>query len=93
MDYQSRIEKKLIASLEPIEISVQDESSLHQGHSGAHSDGKGQTHFKVMLVSDKFTGQSRLDRQRLVYKILALELQERVHALSLSTLSPDEVDG
>ena len=91
-NYQSRIEEKLTKALDPIAMTVDDESHLHQGHSGAHSDGEGQTHFKVRIVSKKFSGQSRIDRQRLVYKILALEMQERIHALSLLTFSPDEVD-
>ena len=37
-----------------------------------------------------FEGKSRLDRQRLVYGILAEELADRVHALSLKTLTSEE---
>jgi BolA protein len=44
----------------------------------------------VTIVSAAFAGQSRLARQRLVYEALAEELATRVHALSLTTLAPDE---
>ena len=35
---------------------------------------------------------SRLDRQRLVYAILADEMADRVHALALTTLTPAEAE-
>lgn len=44
----------------------------------------------MTIVSAAFSGQSRVARQRLVYQTLAEELAMRVHALSLTTLTPDE---
>jgi BolA family transcriptional regulator, general stress-responsive regulator len=44
----------------------------------------------VTIVSPAFAGLSRVARQRLVYEALAAELSDRVHALSLTTLAPDE---
>jgi BolA protein len=41
-------------------------------------------------VSAAFAGQSRVARQRLVYQTLAEEPASRVHALALTTLTPDE---
>jgi len=41
-------------------------------------------------VSDKFDGLSRVDRQRMVYAVLAEEMAGPVHALALKTLSPAE---
>ena len=60
----------------------------HAGHAGARPEGE--THFSVTIVSAAFIGQSRVARQRLVYQTLADELATRVHALSLTTLAPDE---
>ena len=37
-----------------------------------------------------FAGKSRLERQRLVYGVLADELKERVHALALKLSAPGE---
>jgi BolA protein len=47
----------------------------------------------VTIVATVFAGQGRVARQRLVYQILAEELAARVHALSLTTLTPDEDRG
>jgi len=42
------------------------------------------------ITSAEFGGLSRVERQRRVYAVLADELQERVHALSLTALTPNE---
>jgi BolA protein len=44
----------------------------------------------VEIVSAAFAGQSRVARQRMVYGILAEEMKQRVHALALTTLTPEE---
>lgn len=88
MSIYSRIEQKLTAALAPTELEIEDESQRHAGHAG-HRPG-GETHFRVRVVSEAFRGESRVARQRRVYAILAAELEERVHALSLSTLTPEE---
>ncbi len=91
-DYHRRIEQKLTDALSPMRLAIEDESHRHAGHAGAHPDGGGQTHFNVEIVSNAFKGESRVARQRRVYEILESELKERVHALSLVTLTPDEDD-
>jgi BolA protein len=79
---------KVGAALAPQRIDIVDESRFHHGHAGARPGGG--THFAMTIVSSAFAGQSRLQRQRRVYEILATELKERVHALSLTTLTPEE---
>lgn len=88
MDYATRIRSKLTASLAPTRLEIQDDSARHAGHAGY--DPRGETHFTVTVVSPVFAGKSRLERQRLVYSILAEELADRVHALALRTLAPEE---
>ena len=39
-----------------------------------------------------FAGQGRVARQRLVYGLLAEELRTDIHALSLTTLTPEEAE-
>ena len=89
MEYADRIGRKLRDALAPVRLEIVDESARHQGHAG--HDPRGETHFHVTVVSAAFAGKSRVARQRMVYDLLAAELAERVHALSLSTLAPDEV--
>ena len=88
MEMAKRIETKLTARLEPTRLEIVDDSAKHQGHAG-WSPG-GETHFNVLVVSGAFEGQSRVARQRLVNAALAEELADRVHALSMKTLTPDE---
>jgi BolA protein len=67
---------------------VVDESAKHKGHGGWREGGE--THFHVTVVSEAFEGKSRVDRQRMVYALLAEEMAERVHALALTTKAPGE---
>ena len=84
------IRRKLTERLAPSRLEIVDESHRHAGHAGARPEGE--THFAVTIVAAEFTGLNRVARQRLVYGILADELASRVHALSLTTLAPDEPD-
>ncbi len=83
-----RIRTKLTDGLHPRTLDIVDESAKHAGHAG-HLPG-GETHFDVMVVSSSFAGRSRVARHRLVYRLLADELRDGVHALALTTLTPDE---
>jgi BolA protein len=85
------IRAKLSAGLNPTRLDIVDESHRHAGHAGAREEGE--SHFQVAIVSSAFAGQSRVARQRLVYGILAEELRTDIHALSLTTLTPDEDKG
>ncbi|MES2963512.1 MAG: BolA family protein, partial [Bdellovibrionota bacterium] len=59
--------------------------------SHAHSVGKNsETHFKMVLVSARFDGLSRIQRQRLVNDAIADELKGGVHAFTQRTLTPAE---
>ncbi len=83
-----RIQRKLMQGLSPSHLSVIDDSDSHRGHAG--HDGRGESHFHVEIVADAFVGQSRVARQRMVYGLLAEELADRVHALSISAKAPEE---
>jgi BolA protein len=88
MSVADTIRTKLTERLTPVRLEISDESHRHLGHEGARPGGE--THFSVTIVSAAFVGQTRVSRQRLVYQALAEELATRVHALSLTTLTPSE---
>ncbi len=90
MSVARTIESKLTEALSPQFIRVTDESHRHAGHAGARPEGE--SHFEVTVVSAAFTGRSQVERQRMVYDLLAPELAGPVHALRLSTRAPDEAD-
>lgn len=88
MTVADTIRKKLADAFMPTRLDIRDDSRLHAGHAGARPEGE--THFSVEIVSRVFAGKSRVERQRLVHAVLADELRQRVHALALRTLAPDE---
>ena len=83
------LERKLRAAFQPESLVIEDESARHAGHSGAREGGE--SHFRVRIVSAAFHGQSRIERQRRVYAAVADEIDAGLHALALTTLTPDEV--
>jgi len=78
------IEAKLRSEFEPQHLEVIDESYRHNVPAGSES------HFKVVLVSECFTGERVIGRHRAIYRVLADELAGAVHALALHTYTPKE---
>jgi BolA protein len=76
-----------LAALAPLEIVINDESALHAGHEGAKSGGG---HYRMRMVSERFSGLPRMARHRLVYDVLHDLMQREIHALSMTLLAPDE---
>lgn len=72
---------KLTAAFNPSFLEVKDESHLHQGHIGAHSEGE--SHFRVRIAATEFQGLARVAMHRLINTVLAEELKSRVHALAI----------
>lgn len=87
MMIRERIEEKLRAAFQPVFLEVVDESYRHNVPAGSES------HFKVVLVSDRFTGERFLNRHRMIYSTLAEELSTTVHALALHTYTIKEWEG
>jgi BolA protein len=79
---------KLNQAFAPQQLEILDDSAKHSGHMGAREGGE--SHFSVLIVSDRFEGLSRVARQRLVNTTLAEDLAGPVHALSLKTLTVKE---
>lgn len=84
MSVQETIEHKLRQELTPLHLEVLNESHMHNVPPGS------ETHFKVYVVSEAFEGQKRVGRQRTLNRVLAEELANGVHALSMHTLTPQE---
>ena len=88
MTVAETIRTKLEAAFAPKHIDVRDESASHEGHAGSREGGE--THFRVAIVSKAFDGLSRVDRHRRVHEVLDAEFKDRVHALALTLLTPNE---
>ncbi len=84
----TEIESLLHKAFAPSSLAVINDSARHHGHSG--DDGSGESHFTVEIESAVFTGQSRLQRQRLVNAALGDIPGNRVHALAIKAKAPGE---
>ncbi len=81
---QETIAAKVSASLAPTHLEVVNESHMHNVPPGSES------HFKLVIVSDRFEGAPLVRRHRMVNEVLAKELREDLHALALQTLTASE---
>jgi acid stress-induced BolA-like protein IbaG/YrbA len=52
--------------------------------------GDGQ-HFQALVVSTAFQGKSRVQRHQMVYAALGDRMREEIHALSMRTVTPEEL--
>ncbi len=79
MTVQQQIEGKLAAAFAPSHLEVENESHRHSVPAGSES------HFRVVIVSERFDGQRRLARHQAVNRLLADELRNQIHALAIET--------
>lgn len=87
MRLQNLVTQKLRETFNPIHMEVVNES---HGHSVAPGS---ETHFKVVIVAQDFSGRNAVQRHRLVYKSLEEALAGGVHALAIHTYTPEEWSG
>ena len=81
------IHTRLESGLDAIHIEIEDDSALHAGHLGAQGGGG---HYRLLVVSPRFEGLSRVAAQRLVYQALGELMATDIHALEMRTLTPDQ---
>jgi BolA protein len=79
--------REKLSVLAPQSVEIDDESAQHAGHEGAKGGGG---HYRLTLVSDRFTGRALQARHRLVYEALGPLMQREIHALSIQAYAPDE---
>jgi len=82
-----RLRERLQSRFAPAQLSVEDESHLHEGHAGAAG---GQSHFRVRIVSEAFRGIPSVARHRLIYAAVDDLLKSDIHALAIEALPPDK---
>jgi|TARA_Y100000031_G_scaffold93473_1_gene102564 BolA protein len=84
LSVQQNIEQKVQASLAPLHLEVVNESHMHNVPPGSES------HFKLVIVSPAFEDLSLVQRHRKVNGILAQELKDDIHALTMETHTAKE---
>jgi len=84
MKLQEQIVQKLNEAFKPNKLEVINESHQHSVAAGS------ETHFKVIVVSEKLQGLSPVQRHRAIYDVLKFELANGVHALAIHAMTQDE---
>jgi BolA protein len=79
--------RERLAVLAPTLLEIHDDSAEHAGHAGARN---GAGHFSLLIVSEAFSGLSRLARQQRVLREVGDLVPHPIHALSMKALTPDE---
>ncbi len=93
---EAKIRQKLEDALQPILLEIVNDSAGHSTHGGVREffekmgegyEGPAESHFSVRIISEKFAGVSRLNRQRMVLDLLSDEMKV-VHAMALKLDTP-----
>jgi intracellular septation protein len=82
-----RLRERLESRFAPAQLTVEDESHLHEGHAGAAS---GQSHFRIRIVAEAFRGVPSVARHRLIYAAVDDLMKSDIHALAIEALPPDK---
>jgi intracellular septation protein len=82
-----RLRERLESRFAPAQLTVEDESHLHEGHAGAAG---GQSHFRIRIVAEAFRGIPAVARHRLIYAAVDDLMKSDIHALAIEALPPDK---
>jgi BolA-like protein 1 len=86
--YQAMVSK--LSQLQPLVLDIEDESYKHASHAGTQGLASSETHFNVRIVADAFEGKSLVQRHKMIYSLLAVEMNSSIHALSINAKTPSE---
>lgn len=83
---------KLAEHFSPTRLEIYNDSHLHAHHAAMADSTSAETHFRVVISSDKFAKLPLIKRHRMVNELLNGELSREngVHALQLKTMTPEE---
>ncbi|WGL17486.1 BolA/IbaG family iron-sulfur metabolism protein [Microbulbifer bruguierae] len=87
MTLADQIQQKLSDAFSPSHIEVDCESHMHNVPAGS------EMHFRVVLVTEAFSGLRKVQRHQQVYGALAEEMAGPIHALALHLFSEEEWAG
>ena len=74
------VKKKLINQIDIESIEIEDKSFLHKNHTGNQ---EGKFHLKINLKSSKLNKMSRIESNKMIYKVLDSELKKFIHSIQI----------
>ena len=69
-------------------FSVSDVSEKHRGHQNFKENVE--SHFEIIIVSEKFDNRNKIERHRMVNKSLKEEFLSDLHSVTIKTYTIDE---
>ena len=90
MNRKFKIEKILVDNFEPYFFLVKDVSEEHRGHQNFRENVE--SHFEIIIVSQKFENLNNVARHRLINKSLKEEFLSDLHSVTMKTFTIDEYE-
>ena len=88
MKRKINIENLILKNYEPKFFTVLDVSEQHRGHQNFREDVE--SHFEIIIVSEKFNNLNRIERHRMVNQSLKEEFLSDLHSAIIKTFTLQE---
>ena len=88
MKRKIKIENLIQKNYKPDFFSVLDVSEQHRGHENFKESVE--SHFEILIVSEKFKNLNRIDRHSMVNESLKEEFSSDLHSVIIKTYTIDE---
>ena len=88
MKRKINIQNLILKNYEPEFFSVLDVSEKHRGHQNFKEDVE--SHFEIIIVSEKFKNLNRIERHRMVNQSLREEFLSNLHSVIIKTYTIEE---
>ena len=88
MNRKLKIEKILADNFDPYFFLVKDVSEEHRGHKNFKENVE--SHFEIVIVSQKFENINNIARHRMINKYLKEEFSSDLHSVTIKTYTIDE---
>ena len=88
MKRKLKIDQLIMDHFKPHFFSVSDVSEQHRGHQNFRDNVE--SHFEILIVSEKFYNRNKIDRHRMVNKYLKEEFLSDLHSVIIKTFTIDE---
>ena len=74
------VKKKILDNDLIEEVELEDKSFLHENHK---SNNPNKFHIKLKIKSEKLKNKSRIESNKLIFRILDKEMKENIHSLQI----------
>ena len=88
MNRKTKIEKIINERFQPYSLFVDDVSEQHRGHQSFKENVE--SHFELIIVSQKFDNKNRILRHRMINEGLQKEFLTDLHSVSIKAYTIDE---